>query len=184
MGQSWAPPSHTPLCSSNRKGNLRVILDSSRQLSLEGLNSSSDFQFPDYLFQIFEYRPKGSNNNYYYYFTYLGDFHTSVSRWFSTGVWVTTSLLKSPGLFSVFWPISSSSLSSCRASSTHIPDPLSLLLPIVHRLWLVLWATSLILIELLYVSLLLLGHVRGSIGEHQLWARPRFSRSVLHDWFV
>ena len=32
------------------------------------------------------------------------------------------------------------------------------------------------------VSLLLLGHVRESIGEHHLWARPRFSSSVLHVW--
>ena len=32
-------------------------------------------------------------------------FHTSVSRWFLTGVWLTVSLLKRPGLFSVFWPI-------------------------------------------------------------------------------
>ena len=32
-------------------------------------------------------------------------FHTNISRWFFTGVWVTASLLKSPGLFSVFWPI-------------------------------------------------------------------------------
>ena len=31
-------------------------------------------------------------------------FHTN--RWFLTGVWVTASLLKSPGLFSVFWLIS------------------------------------------------------------------------------
>ena len=30
----------------------------------------------------------------------------SVSSWFLTGVWVTASLLKFPGLFSVFWPIS------------------------------------------------------------------------------
>ena len=30
---------------------------------------------------------------------------------------------------------SSSSSSSCRAASTDIPDPLSPLLPIVHRLW-------------------------------------------------
>ena len=30
-------------------------------------------------------------------------FHISVSWWFFTGVWVTSSLLKSPGLFSVFW---------------------------------------------------------------------------------
>ena len=32
-------------------------------------------------------------------------FHNSDNQWFLTGVWVTTSLLKSPGLFSVFWPI-------------------------------------------------------------------------------
>ena len=39
----------------------------------------------------------------------------------------------------------SSSSSSCRATSTDIPDPLSLLFPIVHRLWQVLRATSCIL---------------------------------------
>ena len=33
-------------------------------------------------------------------------FHISVSWWSFTGVWVTASLLKSPGLFSVFWPFS------------------------------------------------------------------------------
>ena len=47
-----------------------------------------------------------TNNNNYYHFTLLRIFHTSVSRWFPTGVWETESLLKSPGLFSVFWPIS------------------------------------------------------------------------------
>ena len=31
-------------------------------------------------------------------------FHISLSWWFFTGVWVTTSLLKSPGLVSGFWP--------------------------------------------------------------------------------
>ena len=34
--------------------------------------------------------------NYYYYRLWV--FHTSVSRWFLTGAWVTTSPLKSPGL--------------------------------------------------------------------------------------
>ena len=38
-------------------------------------------------------------------FTPLRVFHTNVSRWSSTGVWLTPSLLKSPGLFSVFWQI-------------------------------------------------------------------------------
>ena len=33
-------------------------------------------------------------------------FHISISRCFFTGFWVTTSLLKSTGLFSVFWPFS------------------------------------------------------------------------------
>ena len=33
-------------------------------------------------------------------------FHISVSQWLFTGVWETTSLLKSLGLFSVFWPFS------------------------------------------------------------------------------
>ena len=42
-------------------------------------------------------------------------FHTSVSWWFSIGVWVTASLLKSPGLWSILWPllIMLSFLSSC-----------------------------------------------------------------------
>ena len=40
-----------------------------------------------------------------------------------------------------------SSSSSCRAASRDIPDPLSLLLPIVHRLWQVYRATSRILCE-------------------------------------
>ena len=35
-------------------------------------------------------------------------FRTSISWWFSTGVWVTASLLKSQGLFLIFWPISTS----------------------------------------------------------------------------
>ena len=43
-----------------------------------------------------------------------------------------------------------SSSSSCHATSTDIPDPLSPLLPIVHRLWRVFRATSHILIEFLY----------------------------------
>ena len=34
------------------------------------------------------------------------------------------------------------------------------------------------------VALLLLGHMRGSIGEYHLWARPSFSSSILHILFV
>ena len=43
---------------------------------------------------------------YYYYYLLIRVFHISVSLWSFTGDWVTTSLLKSPGLFSVFWPFS------------------------------------------------------------------------------
>ena len=50
------------------------------------------------------------------------------------------------------WSSSSSSSSWCRAASTDIPDPLSPLLPIVHRFWQVIRATSRILTELLYVG--------------------------------
>ena len=51
-------------------------------------------------------------NHYYYFqlllllFYSLRVFHTSVSWWFPNRVWVTAGLLKSPGLFSVFCPIS------------------------------------------------------------------------------
>ena len=41
----------------------------------------------------------------YYYYS-LRVFHISISRWFFSGVWVTTSLLKSSGFFSVFWVFS------------------------------------------------------------------------------
>ena len=34
------------------------------------------------------------------------------------------------------------------------------------------------------VVLLLLGHMRGSIGVHYWWVRPCFSSSVLRVWFV
>ena len=46
--------------------------------------------------------------DYYYYYCYLFQvfFYTSFSWWFFAGVWVTASLLKSPGFSSVFWPIS------------------------------------------------------------------------------
>ena len=39
-------------------------------------------------------------------------FHISFSLWSFTGFWVTVSLLKSPGLLSVFWPFSSSPLNN------------------------------------------------------------------------
>ena len=50
-----------------------------------------------------------SSSSYYYYYYYyyyysFRVFHISVSWWFFPGVWVTASLLKSPGLFSIFYP--------------------------------------------------------------------------------
>ena len=41
--------------------------------------------------------------HYYYYYLLIRVFHISVSWWSFTGDWVTASLLKFPGLFSVFW---------------------------------------------------------------------------------
>ena len=42
--------------------------------------------------------------------------------------------------------------------------------------------SALCMFELIF--LLLLGHMRGSIGVHHWWVRPCFSSSVLHVWFV
>ena len=41
-----------------------------------------------------------------YFIIIILAFHISDSRWFFTEIWVTASLLKSPGLFSVFWQFS------------------------------------------------------------------------------
>ena len=43
---------------------------------------------------------------YFLLFYYLRVFHISYHWWFFTRVWMTASLLKFPGFFSVFWPIS------------------------------------------------------------------------------
>ena len=45
-------------------------------------------------------------NYYHYYYLLIWVFHISLSWWSFTGVWRTASLLKSLGLFSVFWPFS------------------------------------------------------------------------------
>ena len=49
--------------------------------------------------------------------------HTNVSWWSFTGDWVTTSLLKSPGLFSVFWPSSIMLLFGCPPLGRQLPNP-------------------------------------------------------------
>ena len=43
---------------------------------------------------------------YYYHYLFIRVFRISLSWWSFTIAWVTASLLKSPGLFSVFWPFS------------------------------------------------------------------------------
>ena len=48
------------------------------------------------------------------------------------------------------WPMQVSSSSSCRVASTDIPDPLTPLFPIIHRLWQVFRATPRILTSLRY----------------------------------
>ena len=47
-----------------------------------------------------------ASSGHYHYYSLIRTFYISVSRWFFTGVWVTASLLKFPGLFLVFWPFS------------------------------------------------------------------------------
>ena len=70
--------------------------------------------------------------------------------------------------------MSSSSSSSCRAGSADIPDPLSPLFPIVHRLRAGLLDNipyPHIAAECMFVLVVLLlhGHVWGSIRVHHLW---------------
>ena len=79
--------------------------------------------------------------------------HLVSNKWFGYRVegWLFIELISFTFvIFGIIYLISSSS-SSCRAASTVILDPLSLLLPIVHRLWQVFRTTSLILTELQYV---------------------------------
>ena len=71
----------------------------------------------------------------YYYYIILRVFHTNVSWWFFTAVWVRASLPKSPGIFSVFWPTRVS-----RWSFTGIWVAASLLK--TPRLFSVSWPTS------------------------------------------
>ena len=50
-------------------------------------------------------RTNSSFKAYHYYFIHLRVFHTRLNWLFLTRAWVVTSFFKSPGLFSVFWPI-------------------------------------------------------------------------------
>ena len=55
-------------------------------------------------------------------------FHISVTWWFFTGVWVTLSLLKSPGLLSGFWPFSAMLLFGYSRPVRQLPSPPGLLI--------------------------------------------------------
>ena len=55
-------------------------------------------------------------------------FHINASRWFFTGVWVTASILMSPGLFLVFWPFSTRLSFGWSPLVRQLPNPLLLLL--------------------------------------------------------
>ena len=70
--------------------------------SLDGLHLSYYFLDLQSLYQSFGDCIKSTNFNYYYFCYSFRVFHNSVSWWSFTGVWTTASLLKSPGLFSVF----------------------------------------------------------------------------------
>ena len=64
--------------------------------------------------------------NYYYncYYLLIWVFHISAIWWSFAGDWVTASLLKSPGLFSVFWPFSIMLLSPTSKSFRPFNNPL------------------------------------------------------------
>ena len=62
---------------------------------------------------------------YYPYYLVTRALHISVSRWFLTGVWVTASLLKSPGLFLVFWPFSTMLSFGWSPLVHQLPSPLA-----------------------------------------------------------
>ena len=73
-----------------------------------------------------------SDHIIYYYYSLIRTFHISVSRWFFTGVWVTSSLLKSPGLFLVFWPFSTMLSFGWSPLVRQLPSPpVPLVIPLV-----------------------------------------------------
>ena len=90
------------------KDRWEVLLSSERNPRRIWTRLAESFSYSDNryaTFTSFDKKIQMLKNNYYYS-THLRIFHTSVRWWFSTGTWVTASLLKSPELFSGFWPIS------------------------------------------------------------------------------
>ena len=81
----WHSPNGVVLCCYQKKFSF-------------SLKASLSQPCPSLLVEDFDY--------YYYYYLLIRAFHISVSWGSFTGVWVTASLPKSLGLFSVFWPFS------------------------------------------------------------------------------
>ena len=77
-------------------------------------------------------------------------FHISISWWFFTGVWVTASLLKSPGLFSVYGQFSIMLSFGWSPLSRQLPSPTVLLL-LLSSLLLLLLLLSLLLLLFTYL---------------------------------
>ena len=69
------------------------------------LARSKDLSFFSHSFSFFNSLARSRYLYYYYYYTLMRVFHTGISWWLLSRVWVRASLLKSTGLFSVFWPI-------------------------------------------------------------------------------
>ena len=89
----------------------------------------SFFYFPTFFYYQCVVRQDGKiHYYYYYYYCYLHWSFSHQRNWWSfTGVWVTASLLKSPGLFSVFWPFSIMLLFGWSPLVHQLPTPPALL---------------------------------------------------------
>ena len=70
---------------------------------------------------------------YYCYYLLIRVFHISVSWWSFTGDWLTASFLKSPGLFSVFWPFSIILLFGWSPLGRQLPNPPGPLITFSYR---------------------------------------------------
>ena len=114
-------------------------------------------------------------------------YHTSVSWWFLTEVWVT-SLLKSPGLYSVFWSISAiSTRPVISKSSSPGTNPLTLIASFSQRFELVGFPWNLSNSKSLHVSktlLRILADLNNAVVEIVLILLPLLSNFSMFFFFV
>ena len=119
----WIVSTHPPTSTSARPFNNTVVIVPKALITIgtvvtfmfsSFLNSLERSRYLSFFSHSFNFilwsagTAKSANLFYYYYcyyFTPLRLFHNSVNLWFFIRVWVTESLLKSQGLFSVFWLI-------------------------------------------------------------------------------